>query len=50
MNYKTIEEILIILKTNPREFHEENYDKETIDRNANRHFSLRTEIALPSIR
>lgn len=31
MNYKTIEEILIILKTNPREFHEENYDKETID-------------------
>ena len=31
MNYKIIEEILIILKTNPREFHEENYDKETID-------------------
>lgn len=31
MNYKTIEEILIVLKTNPREFHEENYDKETID-------------------
>lgn len=31
MNYNTIEEILIILKVNPSEFYEENYDKKTID-------------------